>query len=902
MNESQLLSLRLSCAIAQRNSCSTQPSNTIWYIGASGPSGPSGTDGATGSEGTTGATGPEGPSGATGVEGPTGPSGGPPGPSGATGAQGPTGPSGGPPGPSGSTGPTGPKGATGPTGPEGATGPTGPEGATGPTGPGGATGTIIQYGTIDPLKQTTAAIGDYYINTVSGDYFLYKLNLVSTTAVAAQNKLLAMDPTTSDIYTRYVRDFTINKYSVSGGTTVFCTNVEAALLPLIAGNISCGTITNGNLYIIVIIAGGDYHSIVSIPLATGIAVKLEPAALGTLYDLPGSLTSANNILYYPIRGNQLAPTHDYGIGSFNLLTNTYALLVEGIQYYGSLFATTDSIYSGFNDTINRCLISTPATSSTIFATGFNGIVGITGDANGNLFVFDTGQTITKIVLSTGVRSIIAGTGVAGYIDGPLLTSQFSFGPAFTDGNLKTADAITIDNNANIVLSDTGNSVIRKVESGGPYWDYLTNLRGPTGPSGGPIGPTGPTGPAGLSLGNVLRVDAVYGNDSTASIGGAPYATIAAAITAIGAGTGYTIWIMPGTYNLAAGITIPASCSIRGMSLASCILQMLAVSTSTTLITMGASSRIEDLTLTLTTATAGVNLVGIHFPTTTTISAKVRACLLTVSSTATDGSNVYGMFADGTTTNPTVPQSVDAVQRTTTNVTSSTTGIVRGWYLTGDIQVSVRDAVIFATAAGSAADVIGLECTNAGAYILVKSSTISGTTLDVKQSTALASTVSPIIILSYSALLNNAAGAWGVGFATQQGSLSFVLSKFNINANNTYYWSPGTIVEFAHLSTAIIGIPFIQRVLVFGGMMHSTTALGNGNSITLNLYASSASGTLGTLFATMALTNGSANPVRFQNDSATISTSQFLQVEMITAGFTGGGNALNTTLDIRIGIY
>jgi hypothetical protein len=82
-------------------------------------------------------------------------------------------------------------------------------------------------------------------------------------------------------------------------------------------------------------------------------------------------------------------------------------------------------------------------------------------------------------------------------------------------------------------------------SGPPLYRYIpgvgkvgTTQNGPTGPTGstGPVGAasntgaTGATGPSTL-FGNVLRVDAVNGNDSTASVGGSPYLTIAAAITA-----------------------------------------------------------------------------------------------------------------------------------------------------------------------------------------------------------------------------------------------------------------------------------------------------------------------------------------------------------------------------------
>ena len=59
---------------------------------------------------------------------------------------------------------------------------------------------------------------------------------------------------------------------------------------------------------------------------------------------------------------------------------------------------------------------------------------------------------------------------------------------------------------------------------------------------GPIGPTGPTGP----FGKVLRVDSLYGNDTTALTNqyGLPFATIASAMGV--ASTSDLIYLLSGT--------------------------------------------------------------------------------------------------------------------------------------------------------------------------------------------------------------------------------------------------------------------------------------------------------------------------------------------------------------------
>jgi hypothetical protein len=173
------------------------PSGPTGSTGATGSTGPQGVKGDTGDTGPTGETGPTGPQGIQGVKGDTGDTG-PVGPTGATGAAGAAGAAG-TPGtvwrngsgvPSNSLGVDGDYylrtsngdvyqrssgtysvvgNIFGPTGATGATGATGPTGATGATG---ATGQAEAWsgGSADPTSGT-GAVGDWYLNTTSGDVF-----------------------------------------------------------------------------------------------------------------------------------------------------------------------------------------------------------------------------------------------------------------------------------------------------------------------------------------------------------------------------------------------------------------------------------------------------------------------------------------------------------------------------------------------------------------------------------------------------------------------------------------------------------------------------------------------------------------------------------------------------------
>ena len=80
-------------------------------------------------------------------------------------------------GPKGDTGPTGATGAEGPPGAAGAEGPPGDQGPKGDPGTPGATGQRGSKwfsGPADPVTVAGAAVGDFYLNTTSGDVFEYQ--------------------------------------------------------------------------------------------------------------------------------------------------------------------------------------------------------------------------------------------------------------------------------------------------------------------------------------------------------------------------------------------------------------------------------------------------------------------------------------------------------------------------------------------------------------------------------------------------------------------------------------------------------------------------------------------------------------------------------------------------------
>lgn len=399
----------------------------------------------------------------------------------------------------------------------------------------------------------------------------------------------------------------------------------------------------------------------------------------------------------------------------------------------------------------------------------------------------------------------------------------------------------------------------------------------------PANASGIPGPAGFAhFGNVAVVDIVGGNDTTGAINGNPFATIQGAVNASVAGT--TIWVMPGAYNLPAGITLKNNTTLRGISLQGVIIQMTGVVADTTLITMGTSTRLEDVTLNLTSA-SDVNLTAIYFPSATPTTAKVRVCLINVTSTvATLTKTICGMFADGTTTNPNVVLSTNAVQRSTTNVTGNNTsgsGKIRGWYFTGPLQFSVRDTVIFANG-GVSSDSIGVETTNTSSFVIIKTSTISGSLYDIRQPTGL-SVQNSGIQLCATDLVNANADANGFTVNIESTNLYFSVIGNNIG-NDTHYLFPGTM-NYNDLSGVRIGVPFSQNIIIFGGILTAVASGTMSGTATINLYNSTSASSLSdsTPFVTIAVNNASKVTV-FNNKCSTFKKqTNFLHVELVTSG-------------------
>lgn len=375
-------------------------------------------------------------------------------------------------------------------------------------------------------------------------------------------------------------------------------------------------------------------------------------------------------------------------------------------------------------------------------------------------------------------------------------------------------------------------------TGPPLYRYIpgvgkvgTTQNGPTGPTGpaGTASATGATGPI-LQIGNTLIVDGVYGNNTTAAADPTryPFLTINAALSNVS--SGQTVFVRPGTYN--EKITVPNGIALRGANVQTVTVQQLNTTSNTTLLTMGSNCRVEDMTFTLTSA-SNVNLTGIDWPSGTPISSKLRVCVANVTSSGTGANTIVGMLSSGSSA--TTYSAADAVRGSTISVDASSSGIVRGLYVTGSNWFAIRDTNI--NARGSGSNIVGVETTNAGSYASLKYSTVrGGTHLTQPMNHDINRTAGEILLGSVD-LVNNSAN--GNGFSiTTEGAITHFGTTGNYTSATTYYLVPG-FVRQGDLPTSTFGIPVTQNMILFSGTFQCSPAIPTGHSVKLTAYRNNA---------------------------------------------------------------
>jgi hypothetical protein len=393
---------------------------------------------------------------------------------------------------------------------------------------------------------------------------------------------------------------------------------------------------------------------------------------------------------------------------------------------------------------------------------------------------------------------------------------------------------------------------------------------------------GPTGPI-VSNGNVAIVDALYGNDATASVGGSPYSTVTAAVGAVVAGQ--TVWVLPGTYTLPSGLALRPGTSLRGMSLQTCTITMDASSNasqpSVTMLTMAENCRVEDLTLNLNYSGTGTNysITGIVFGGTTSQTAKLRQCVLNVTNTSSTSlsATVTGINFSGTQLATSDTFGFNSVKGSTINVysngpTGSGSGSIRGILVSGQNQVSTRDTNIYVaqptntTSTGSYVGVETKDNTNIGSIqlrsttvgVVYPSGTQSYTASDILQTNP-TTIINPTYLASAGIqigpgtdLVTKSAG--GRGFSTfVYPTIIYYGLRGSITSSGSggYLW-PGTqsISAGTFPDTGIPPAYFrVQQPALISGMSASlnTAPTNSGNSLTVSVYIQPINNSTTTIF-------------------------------------------------------
>jgi hypothetical protein len=367
-------------------------------------------------------------------------------------------------------------------------------------------------------------------------------------------------------------------------------------------------------------------------------------------------------------------------------------------------------------------------------------------------------------------------------------------------------------------------------SGPPLYRYVPGIGRVGTTQNGPTGATGPAGAASASsvgtlMGKTLVVDSVYGSDVSGAANryGYPFATIAGAMGQVSSGE--TIFVRPGTYT--ESVTMCNGIALRGSSVQTTTVTRTNVTSNVTLLTMGSNCRVEDMTFTLTSL-CNVNLTGVDWPSGTPLTSKLRTAVVNVTSGGTNSNTIVGLLSAGSSA--TTYNASDATRSITVSVDASSSGPVRGLYVTGSNWFSSRDTNY--NVRGTGANIVGVETTNAGSYASIKHSTVRGGDHITQPTNHDINRTAGEILLGSVDLANNSAN--GNSFSvTTEGAITHVGTSGNFTPG-TYYLVPG-FVKQGDLPTSTFGIPVTQNMILFSGTFQCTPAVPTGASARLIAY-------------------------------------------------------------------
>jgi hypothetical protein len=349
--------------------------------------------------------------------------------------------------------------------------------------------------------------------------------------------------------------------------------------------------------------------------------------------------------------------------------------------------------------------------------------------------------------------------------------------------------------------------------------------------------------------------------------------------------------------------------------------MTGVTANTTLLTMGENTRVEDLTLKLTSS-GHYTLKGIVFGGTTTVTAKLRTCVLTVDNSAASSggtSTVTGVEASGTGTLGTGSFSFNSLKGSTINVFSNGGGNKRGVLVSNTNIISTRDMNIYVaqpTSTASTGSYVAVETadTNNTGSIQLRSTTIGTVTPTVGQSytasdilqTNPATITDPTYLASAGIqigpgvdLVTKTAGGKGFSTYIYPTTIYFGLRGDLKNGTSGGYMWPGTMVAaaggsgFPDTGTPPAFYRVQQPALISGLSCGLAGAPGTGNTLTVLVRHTPFGGSITSTVFTV--TFGATDLVQsYYNASVRVNTGDRIHIQVSYTGDNG-----NTSHDLTV---
>ena len=644
---------------------------------------------------------------------------------------------------------------------------------------------------------------------------------------------------------------------------------------------------------------------------TGGAVSLTGNASSSLTTSSGALTLTSAV----------AATWSTTVGDLSLTATANSVVVTGAEAAADAITLTASNAAGGID------VNAGTGGVTIDTTAAFSIDGATAS---NVTVTGLAQSLTLSAAGGGAQKVLvqsAGTGVdavdlvataGGFsIDGVAASNVTATGADLTVStatsgslNLTSAAAVNVTSASNLQISANGNATTWPTAAGTSGQVLANNGAGALSwtamPANGGLTP---------KLGNVLVVDAINGNDGTGTVNGPPFLTVEAAIAYINTNslTGVTVWIMPGTYTLTSvttGLTIPATCALRGMNTQTTKIVMTASNPggTVTLLTMGENTRVEDISLTLNSSDATTNLVGIALPGTTSSTSKLRTAVLTVDNSGIavgTTTNVYGILDNGTGSVGPATFSFNFTRGVTVNVFSNGGGNKRGVLVSTANDVTFRDTNFYVRAptdSASTGSYVGVETTDPDCSAQFRTSSISGPTTagsytgsDIYQASPAAGyTYKGVVLGPGCDLINKTAG--GKSFTTYTTPITLLYCANASLINGTHYLWPGTLPSGG--DNTEVFYRFQQKAIIQGLAINCRTAPGTGNGVTVTIRRSTTgvpnSGVATSM--TVSITNSTNAGTHFTS-SEDFAQGEFMSVQITTPGGPGAAADLVVEIDL-----